>query len=420
MLSIAENPYNFKKKKINGMTVYYNHLPWSPCTHIAMGFRVGSLHDPIKKEGLAHFLEHCSFNGCPSMPTPKDVREFKKKYTLDSMNARTGYWFTEYTARCLPKNFNKTIEGMQDMIFNSFLEDKWVEHERRVITQEIWDRHRNKKKDKYLRKYLKTVRPGLLAERMWTALGWPETVAKITQTDLKNLQQSHYRTGNMYVILVGNINEGMINEAIGLFKNIPKGGRSFEVNIPKEVKKPLLRRKTYRSDDIGVKQDHASLLLETNTPRNLQEEYLLPMSTGLLSSLLFEQLREEMGLCYGVDVNIEENMDFVENYISLNLNESRLKEAEDKIFEIIKEIEDGKHEERYEQEKRIIIDTIKARERTANYIIGTTSTFLIYDNKIRSLKEIIRGREKVTYKDVANHISKTFKKENLYIETILP
>lgn len=420
MLINTQDPYIFKEKKINGVPVYYNHLPWSPCTHIILGFKVGSMHDPIKKEGLAHFLEHCIFNGCPSMPLPKDVREFRKKYTIDSMNGHTSYWYTEYTAKCLPEKFSKTLEGMSEMIFQSFLEEKWVEHERKIITQEIRNYHKNKKKEKYLKEYLKNMRPGLPTNRMWTAAGWTETVAKTTTEDLKKWYQSNYHSGNMYVILAGHVDKNTLSEVSKMLKQIPKGISSADTLRHKKVRRPLVRRKTYQSGAIGMEQDHATLMLETNIPRNLKNEAVLNLASSFLHAILFDSLREEMALCYGVHVGMHYDMDYIENYISLNLPETKIKEAEDKIFEMIEGIKKGKYKDKFEQQKQIKIDSIKAKERTAGYIIDSASSFVVFEGKIPSLKKILRDREVLTYKEVADYIVKTFRRENLYIETILP
>ena len=46
------DPYDFKKKEIEGVPIFYKNLPWAPCINIYIVFNTGSFNDPVGKEGI--------------------------------------------------------------------------------------------------------------------------------------------------------------------------------------------------------------------------------------------------------------------------------------------------------------------------------------------------------------------------------
>ena len=419
MLQKIKDPYLFQKKEIKGVPIYINKLPWSPCVYISIGFKVGALEDPIGKEGVAHFLEHMIFNGSPLYPDKHAVREFSKKYMMGSLNAFTSFWNTEYYGKTLPEHFEETIKGIFDLVFNPILDEKESSRERNVIIQESWDKFNNKKHKNYGKWLMKNVRPNLESKRIWRALGWPETISKISSDDIKKFQKK-YNSGSMYIFLVGAVEEKHIKLTEELIKKTARRAKRKEYSRYISVERPKIKDRTFKAEDIGLKQDHATISLITNTSRNPKIEDILVIAEDFIWELFFEILREEMGLCYGVDVSIGSWMDFVHNSISLNLNKKKIKEAEEKIFEIFSQIQKGKYQNKFEEEKRISIEKLKAAERTSSHIISNAANQLIYYDQIFTLKKVIEGMQKVNFDEVATYLTKTFKREKIYLERIIP
>lgn len=415
----TKDPYDFKKKIINGVPVYYKHLPWSPCIHIGIGFMVGAYNDPKGQEGLAHFLEHLVFDGTKLYPTKDKVREFSKKYTLDSLNAHTGFWKTEFTGKCLPKNFDRTLSGLWDIVFSPILDPKEAERERTIIIQESWGLFRNEKYKNYLKEYSKNIKPGLESNRFYSPIGWPETISLISHQSLVKFHKENYGKGNMYVVLAGAVKNrdlSYLRKKILELKNTKKA----KVKKVTAVPPPKIKRRLYRSDDIGSKQDHGTYSITIERSKDIKNEMVLHMSQKLMHSLLFEMLREEMGLCYSVSVGCYPLVDHIHNYISVDLDKDKVTAAETKIFDILSDIKNGYYEKKFFEERQLLIDEVLAGERTADHIIRDASHKIIYKGKTIPLKKMIKDLKKVTHNDVCKYIQETFQKKNVYIETILP
>ena len=137
--------YDFSRKEIDGVSIFYKNLPQAPCINIRVVFNIGAFDDPTGKEGVSHFLEHMLLKGCPSIPSKKSIKEWSKINALNTLNAFTNYDNTWYTLKCLPEKYDTAIAGLKDMIFHSFLKLEDIEEERKVITQEAWGRFLNEK-----------------------------------------------------------------------------------------------------------------------------------------------------------------------------------------------------------------------------------------------------------------------------------
>lgn len=415
-----KDPYEFKQKELNGVPIYFNHLPWSPCTYILIGFRVGSLNDPQGKDGLSHFLEHSVLQGSTQYPSRKAYIDFKKKYTLDTLNAVTGFWRTSYTAKCLPEHFEDTFGGLWGFVLHPLLKEEEVEQERSIITQEMSGKLRNDKYIAYLKEHLNITKPNLPSKRMISAGGWLDTVANITHKDLTEWHTAHYHTGNMFIILVGNVPSSHLPIVERYIASAKQGNGIPRPQPLLHVEPPTLREKVFSSEEIGVPQNHASIGIVRHTERNVKNEEILNCAKVILDEILFEVLREEMGLCYGVRVSISSQLDCVVNSISLSLKKENVPIAIDKIFEIIKEFSTPSFKEKFYREKQIIIDRMKSAERTSSGIIDSAESMLVYDGNITPLTQIIRDTESVTFEQAAAYICTTFTKDKTYIETILP
>ncbi len=216
------DPYDFSKKEIDGVSVYYKKFPTAPCVHIRVCFNNGCFNDPTEIVGISHFLEHMIFDGSPTVSTKKDVEEWRKVNTLGSWNAWTFFSNTTYHLRCLPEKLDTVLEGMKDMIFKPLLRNEDVEHERKVITQEAWGRYKNEKFLAYTRESIDNTYHGTVFTKTSSPLGWPETVAKISQNDVESWHKANYGKGNFFVVIAGAINDEWENKITNFLKEISR------------------------------------------------------------------------------------------------------------------------------------------------------------------------------------------------------
>lgn len=415
------DPYDFSKKEINGVPVYYKNLPWAPCIHIRIVFNTGAFDDPVGKEGLSHFLEHIVFDGgSPTLPDNKAIKGWARQNTLNSWNATTEFNQTYYRLRCLPEKYDIALSGMKDMIFNSYLSLESVEHERRVITQEAWGRFTNEKFLTYMKDLLDNLYHGHEHARFSSALGWPDTIAKISQEDIKTWHKNNYGIGNTSIVLVGAVEEKHIEALKDFLKDLPK--TNFFVKNEGIISKPRQNRFVKTADEIGeIKEQVEVTFVRTGERIPRSEDEIANLSIKLIYDVLYESLRIDHSLCYGISISPLTGKTFSQISINVKTDEKNTELIEREFKNIINKIIEGKYIERFSVVKQMYLEQLRSIENLSDDIIqDALREILRYDGHIVSQKELIDGVEKVEYKDVVNFIKKIFDPEYIYTEIILP
>jgi predicted Zn-dependent peptidase len=414
------DPYEFSLENVDEIPVYYKNLPWAPCIHTYIVFNTGAFDDPVGKEGLSHFLEHMIFDGSPSLPDKKTIKEWSKINALNSWNAWTGFYETGYHLECLPEKYETTLEGMKDMIFNSFLKPEDVESERKVITQEAWGRFQNQKFLDYIKTCLDNIYHGHIRERFNTALGWPETISKIQQEDIDKWHKEKYVRGNFYIVLVGAVDESHIKALKNYFADIPI--RKFEPKKKGLISKPKNNRFVKTADEIGEVKEQVEISIIRSMEFIPQERrWTVSALRRLLSDILHERLRIENSLCYSVNLYTLLNNDHSEIIMNVKTEEKNIEVVEKEFWKAIQEISDKKHIDRFDTIKNLGIQQVKSQERMSENIIDHAIRRIgINEGKIETLKNDLINMEKVTYDDVVNFTKKIFDPEYIFTEIILP
>lgn len=413
------DPYKFTKIVYEGVPVYYKNFPTAPCIHIHVCFSVGSLHDSKESAGVSHFLEHMIFDGSPKIPNKKAVEEWRKNYTLESWNAWTFFGNTTYHLRCLPEKFEIVLDGMKDMIFKPFLRNEDVEHERKVITQEAWGVFKNEKYLAYSKETLKNSYSGTARENSASPLGWPESVAEIKQEDISTWHKENYGKGNFFMVVSGNLKEKDLKKVENFLKNIPVvKPKKLEFGIPKKPKNLFM---TKTGEEIGDPREQAEISFDrVQLTKISPNEEIQKMSSAFLYDILFERLRTERALCYGVSVNSYIQKDFVMWNVNLKAKDDSVDVVKKEFWKALDNITSGKEKTRFDALKKVRIDKLKSAEEITENITARALNDLWRFGKISTSKTQLKERKNITYKDVVSCLKDAFNKDWTVTEVILP
>lgn len=414
------DPYDFSKKEIDGVPIYYKNLPWAPCIHINIVFETGALNDPIGKEGLSHFLEHMIFDGSPTLPDKKTIREWSKLHALNTWNAGTSLDKTRFHLKCLPEEYRTVLSGMKDMIFYPYLRSEDIEHERKIITQEAWGRLKNEKFLKYVKEYVINLFHGHNHERFGSPLGWPDTVAKITTEDINLWHKNNYGIGNMFIVLAGAVEKKHIEDLASFLKDIPKTNEAIQNK--ERLNKPNQKRSVKTADEIGeVKEQVEISLIRIAEKIPYTENEICNLFSKLIYDVLNERLRIDHSLCYGVSGGIGKYKTFSQFFVNVKTDEKNIELVEKEFKNIEKEIIDKKYIERFNIIKNLYADQIRATEMlSGNIIDNATEDISDYKGHIISRTEQLKEIEKVEYEDIIKLTKLAFDPEYLFTEIILP
>ena len=201
----------------NGVTYYVknNQLPKNKA-YIELVIKAGSLHENDNQRGLAHLLEHMSFNGLKSFPKNK-IDEYLRSLGLSlgaDFNASTSYERTIYKFQ-IPTSDEKYLDTgihiLSEIGSELTLEDEAFDKERKIVEEE-WRRglgkfdRINELQKPYLFKNSKYL------ER--DPIGTMDVIRNFKYETAKEYYRQWYRPELMGVFIVGDVDQKKAEQII--------------------------------------------------------------------------------------------------------------------------------------------------------------------------------------------------------------
>ena len=319
----------------SGLRIVSQQLPNSESVSILISVQAGSRNEQKGQYGVAHFAEHMLFKGTGKRPSPLLVSS-PIESTGGFLNASTGYESTNYWCKVPENHFRTGIEILQDMMQNSLLNEEEINSERRVIIEEI----------KTIEDYPDSKTALNLDKLMWpdSALGRDiagsiQSVEIINQETIRAFLDDFYLPTNTVISIAGNLDHDKSIQSIDqLFLTHPFPGSQLKIspieNVQNSVKLDLEKR--------AIEQIHIHLgypgVSITHPDRYALDLLNVILGDGM-SSRLFQEIRERLGLVYDIESEITHLQDVGDLRITLAVDKNRYIDA---IKAILTEVENLK------------------------------------------------------------------------------
>lgn len=277
----------------NGLRVVVENIDYVNSVSVGLWIKNGSRNENEKNNGISHFIEHMFFKGTINRTALK-IAECVEDVG-GQINAFTGKEATCFYIKVLDSHLNLAIDVIADMLFNSKFLQEDIEKEKGVIIEEI-----NMNEDSP-----EDVLSDLHSRAMWgrdpisfPILGSIDTVKSFTREELMEYISSYYIPENSVISIAGNVDinktERLIKEYFSTWSTLNK--RISHYSKPKFLNNHFLKEK-------NIEQLHLSLGIPgiENGSDDLYALLILNnMYGGAASSILFQKIREERGLCYSI------------------------------------------------------------------------------------------------------------------------
>ena len=275
----------------NGFRIVTEHMPGLASASIGIWVNAGGRHETPKQNGIAHFLEHMAFKGTAKRSALQIAEAIED--VGGYINAYTSREVTAYYARVLEADVPLALDVIGDILLNPSFDKNEIEIERGVILQEIGQALDTP--DDVIFDWLQAqAYPEQPIGR--TILGPTERIEAFTRKDLARFVAQHYGPEEMILSAAGAVDHDSIvklaEEMFGgmvptpAFKLAPAKFRGGEVRQVKDLEQAhfalAFESPGYRDEEIYVAQIYASAL------------------GGGMSSRLFQEVRENRGLCYSI------------------------------------------------------------------------------------------------------------------------
>ena len=293
--SIPLDPAVRTGKLPNGFTYYIRHNE-EPKNRVVfyLANKVGSILETEDQRGLAHFIEHMSFNGTTHFPKNQLVDYLQKsgvRFGAD-LNAYTSFDETIYQLPLptdKPKILKNGIQIMRDWAAEATLDPEEINKERGVILEEA--RLRKGSQQRMRNQYL----PTLLNNSRYAyrePIGLNSIVQNAKPETLRSFYKDWYRPDLQALIVVGDINvdemEKTIKSKFGDLKNPQHEIGRTQYSIP------LTSRNAFMiATDRETENTSAQVIIKHKNPSYVTEtDFKNSILTGLFNQMLGERYSE--------------------------------------------------------------------------------------------------------------------------------
>ena len=276
----------------NGLRVATDRMATVESVSLGVWVRAGTRYELPQVNGVAHLLEHMIFKGTER----RSAREIAEEIEAvgGSVNAYTSRETTAYYAKVLKEDAGLAVDVLADIVQHSVVDDVELGRERSVVLQEIGQAH-DTPDDVVFDHFQSTAYPDQPLGR--PVLGQSKIVAGLSRDAIVGFRDEHYRTSRMVVAAAGNIeHDQLVDHAEQVFGDLQNG----DDVVPQEA--------AYTGGEYREGRDLEQIHLVVGfrgAPIGTPEFYTMSVLSNLfgggMSSRLFQDIREERGLCYSID-----------------------------------------------------------------------------------------------------------------------
>ena len=375
----------------NGARIVFEHIPYVRSVSFGLWFSVGSRRETGIQNGASHFIEHMLFKGTKSKTASQIAEQMDE--VGGQLNAFTTKESTCFYGRVLDQNLRKSVDLFADMLFHSNFAEEDIDAERQIIFEEI-DMYEDSPDDLVSEVLLEAVFPDSALGR--PILGTKETLRAFSRDLLLSYKEENF-TGERFVFaLSGNFTEADISYISDLFSKLPAGK---EETVDKANFQPafVLREKE-------IEQNHLCLLLP-GLHYNHEDRYAAQLFSNILgggmSSRLFQELREELGLCYSVYSFGASYHDVGAFGIYLALNRENEEKALEKILEILRDLkENGVSQTELERANSQVKTSVLLSLESTSARMNRMGRNALHRGHIPTAEEVIANYDAVSTEDV--------------------
>ncbi len=342
-----------EKKTKNGLRIQCVEMPGTNVVTTMILVGAGSRYETKETSGISHFLEHMFFKGAKKYTTPKEVSEAIDNFGGE-FNAFTGKEYAGYYVKSGKENLDKSLDVLSDMLINSKFEQAEIEKERGVILEEMamyldapmyqisWDFERLVFGDQPLG---------------WDQIGSRELIETVSHEQFLKYKKAQYVSENMVVVCAGAVNEDTLEK---IEKYFQVDGKSSDIPpTPFDASKATEK---YKIRNKKTEQYHVAFGVKALSEEDEKFPALKVLGVilgGNMSSRMFQNVREEKGLCYSIRTQVDE-------YSDTGLLTTR---AGVKISDVLKAVKAIRSEYDEIRENGVTEEEMKNAK---NYIIGKT------------------------------------------------
>ena len=399
----------------NGIKVVIDNTKYINSALIGILIKSGSIYEKKEILGISHFIEHMLFKGTTNR-TNREIAE-EIDFVGGQINAFTTKEHTCIYSKVPYKHINLAIDIIHDMLANSLFLDSDILKEKNIITEEI--------------KMYKDLPDDLVFEIMseimfkdtplsFPILGTEHTVNNINRNEIKKYYNNRYAAENIVISIAGNVDvENIIDQLNNKFNSFTNSflEQTSENEVSSNHSNLVIKGEVKKTEQLNLCLGipYCSTYSDDYFEGLLVNNYI----GGSMSSILYQIIREDLGLAYEIESSVETYKDagLLEIYVALDSKNAIdvLKIIKRELMNLYKDKVCANHIEKYKEQL------------IGSYLLSIDNPFnKMYDNgkelldigSIENHDKIINHINKISEKSVSKFIDQYFSLNKIFISYV--
>jgi predicted Zn-dependent peptidase len=384
---------------------------------VAINFFVGtgSRYETAEHCGISHFIEHMCFKGTKKYPTSTDVSTVIEGVG-GILNAGTDKELTINWCKVADVHFKSALDVLTDILLHSKFDPAEIEKERQVIIEEI-----NMSLDSPAQRVSM-----LIDELMWPdhplgrdIAGSKESVTGISRKMMLDYMASQYRPQNIVLSVAGAIDQAElieeINEATAGWPKISPPLR-YDPFYRMNGRRVLIEKRDTEQTQLCLSMPGLSIV----HPDRFKLDLLNVILGEGMSSRLFVEVRDNLGLAYSIQSYAEHFLDTGAMTVSAGVDNKNLAVAVKAILHELARLKDGIPEAELIKAKELFKGRICLRMEDSRSVSGWIGSQEILTGEILTVDEVISVIESITCEDLKQIANKILIGNGLHLAAVGP
>jgi predicted Zn-dependent peptidase len=392
---MTENKSTVRKEVLpNGLVVITDSMEHVHSVSVGIWLRSGSRREPADLNGISHFIEHMVFKGTTRRTAEDIAREVDRVGGM--LDAFTAKEMVCFNTRVLDEHLPKAFDVVADMVLDPKFATEDIAREQSVILEEIRMTQDNPE----------DLVHELFTQNFWSShalgkpiLGTPDTVSAFTRDKLQDWFRRYYAPNHVVITAAGHLtHEQLVDLVSERFGKLVPVEDDFTDTKPEPMTHITLKSKH------ELEQVHLCLgvpALPMNDRRRFAVSVMNNVLGGGMSSRLFQNIREKLGLAYAIFSELSSYRDT--GVLSIYAGTS-LETAGQLIECVLEELRRMRDEPLTEEELRRAKDHLKGATLLSLEGSGSRMSSLaryhMYFNRHFTPQELIAMLESVTAEEV--------------------
>ena len=392
----------------NGLRVILVPRASTSAFTVLIAFKAGSIDETNDIAGIFHFFEHMTYKGSKKRKTPYDVAEY-----MDSIggehNAYTGKEYTAYYVKASSQHFEQALDFLSDNILHPLLPESEIEKEKNVILEELKtyeDIPQDKVKELFEEAIFGESKIGK------PIIGRKDSISAISKEKIKSYQDKYYYPENAVIAIAGSIPNNE-NKIVALIE------KYFEFISSDLTLNRRAIEKVYGKRIVVKKQktEQSNIVIGFKVPGSESKEWyalklLAKIIGGSMSSRMFNNIREKLGLAYFVSTSYCDYRNFGYIATRAGVDNDKVDLAIRSIVnEYQKVLTGGLNDRELLNAKEMFRGSIAIDMEDSEFLAEDYALTELIEEKIEPPEELMKKYDTITRKDVeivANKYIKDF------------